>query len=375
MLICLGTRCVLYAYSVPSHTILADNLIFVANPVSVPSPERGRVVHTDRVNTLDFESSTLELIDDKAERSGSVSARKDVLVHEQTPDKILVLPGLAKASNLQEKDTIVVQHVVDLGKETAKVADTDVLSHLKASDLVVAAFWDRDVTIVHAEDAGLLFGDAKLAHTIVAPCCLVTTKSDTSDVGAVVCRCKFGESTPATANIEHLLALLESDFLAHETKLVILQLFEALLLVGVGNDARSVDHARTQEPAVEVIATIIVVSDLLLVLRTSVHDHLGHHASQEEPEQAQGEAEVGPVVSVFHDLQTIAIEVYLFVKVHLMERLHGNFVLATILSLILLALEGEVLLDRSARQLGLFVETRRHGGGDRPEGHEDGDSG
>lgn len=204
---------------------------------------------------------------------------------------------------------------------------------------------------------------------------MVATKSDTSDGGTVVCRSELGECAPSTTNIEHSLAFLEADLLTDNAELVVLELFQALLLVDVGDDAGCVDHARAQEPAVEVITTIVVVSDLLLILRTSVHDHFRHHSSQEEPKEAQSEAEVGPVVSVFHNLKAVTVEVHLFVKVHLVECFHWNLVLATVLPLVFLALEIQVVLDGSAWVLGFLVKTRGHGRGDCPERHENGDGG
>ena len=43
------------------------------------------------------------------------------------PDEVFVLPGGTDASDLENKDTVVVQEVVDLPEEGAIAADTDVL--------------------------------------------------------------------------------------------------------------------------------------------------------------------------------------------------------------------------------------------------------
>lgn len=151
------------AYPVPSHAVLANDLIPVADPVSVPSPQCSRVVHADGIEALDFEASTLELVDEEAEWSGSVSAREDVLVHEQTPDQILVLPRLTETSDLQKEDSIIVEHVVDLREESTKVANTNVLSHFETGNLLVATFRNRNVAVVHAENAALLLWDSDLS--------------------------------------------------------------------------------------------------------------------------------------------------------------------------------------------------------------------
>jgi hypothetical protein len=42
-------------------------------------------------------------------------------------------------------------------------------------------------------------------------------------------------------------------------------LLEGLLLVDIRNDTGGVDHTWAQEPAVEVIASVVVVTDLLLI--------------------------------------------------------------------------------------------------------------
>ena len=115
-----------------------------------------------------------------------------------------------------------------------------------------------------------------------------------------------------------------------------------------------------------------MVADLLLILRTSVHDHLRHHASEEEPEEGEGEAEAGPVVTVLHDLEAVTVELDIAVEVHLVESLHGNPVLAAVLELVALVLECKVVLDGGTRVASLLVDTGRHGRGDGPERHEDG---
>lgn len=99
----------------PSLAIFGFNLVAVGHPVSVPAPQSGRVVHADGVDALYFKAGTLELVNYEAERSASVRSREDVLVHEQTPDQIFVLPGLAQSSDLEEENTVIIEHVIHLG--------------------------------------------------------------------------------------------------------------------------------------------------------------------------------------------------------------------------------------------------------------------
>lgn len=359
-------------YSEPTLAILGLNLFAVTHPVAVPAPQSSTVVHTNRVNALDLETSTLELIDSPAKRSRGVSTGEDIFVHEKTPSKVLVLPALAQTGVLHEENTVVIKHVVDLAEKGREVAHTDVLRHLETGDLVVLALGNGGIAVVHAENTGLVLRNANLAQAVVAPGCLVAAESNTSDVGAVVCRGEFGEGTPATAQVEHAFAGFEANLLANNGELVVLELFKRLFLVDVGDDAGGVDHAGSEEPAVKVIAAVVVVTHLLLVLGARVHDDFGHHARQEEPEQAQGEAEVGPIVSVLENLKRVAIEVDIAVKVLFMERLHGDLAAATVLGLVLVLVEGEVRLDGCTRVLDLLVLAWSISRGKSPERHEDG---
>lgn len=106
-----------------------------------------------------------------------------------------------------------------------------------------------------------------------------------------------------------------------------------------------------------------------------MHNDLGNHASEEELDQAESEAEAGPVVAVLQNLKAVTVEVNLAVKVHLMEGLHGDLVLASILGLILGLLEGEVVLDRAAGKLGLLILAGGKGRGGQPETRDDGQGG
>jgi len=360
-------------YSEPALAVLGLDLLAVAHPVAVPAPQSSTVVNTNGVNALNFETSTLELVDSPSEGSRSVSTGEDVLVHEKTPDEVLVLPRLADTSVLHEEDTVVIEHVVDLAEESREVTNTDVLGHFETGDLVVLALGNGSVAVVHAQDTALLLGDTELAETAVAPGSLVAAESDTGNLSTVVGRSELGESAPATAEVEHAITSLESNLLADNGQLVVLQFLKSLFLVDVGNDTRSVDHARTKEPGVEVVTAVVVVADLLLILRTSVHDDLGHHTSKEEPEERQSEAEVGPVVAVLHNLESVAIEVDVTVEVLLVESLHGDLAAAVVLCAIGLLVELEVVLNGGTGVASLLVLAGSVAGSNGPEGHQDGD--
>lgn len=376
----------------PSDTVLGDNGLLVAEPVSVPSPESRRVVDTNGIDGLALETGGLKVVNEESKWGRGVGSWEDVSVHEKTPVEVLKLPGLAKASNLQEESSIIIKHLINLPQEGLEVTDTNVLGHLETSDLVVTACWDWDITVIHAKNSGLLLKDSNSAEARVTPSSLVTSKSDTGDMSAEVDGSKLGESSPTAANVEHSLALLEIDLLADNGELVILELLEALLLVDIRDNAGGVDHAWAKEPAVEIVTSVVVVTDLLLILvqlvpslnsymlerltlRTSVHDDLRCELEEDEFEQADGKSEVGPVGSVLEDLETVAVELNIAIEVHVVEGLHWDLAPSAVLELVGLVLEGEVVLDWAAWQFDLLVLARAHARHDEPERDENWDGG
>lgn len=72
------------------------------------------------------------------------------------PDEVLVLPVRADTSNLEDKDTIVVEEVVHLAEEGLVATDADVLGHLQADNLGVRATPTGDVAGIRAQDASAL---------------------------------------------------------------------------------------------------------------------------------------------------------------------------------------------------------------------------
>jgi hypothetical protein len=252
------------------------------------------------------------------------------------------------------------------------VANTDVLSHLETGDLVVLALWNRDIAVIHAENSALLLGDTSLAETVVSPGSLVAAKSDTGNLSAKVDTGKLGQSSPAASNIKHALVLLKVNLLANDGKLVILELLKGLLLGDVGNNARGVNHTWAKEPPIEIIASVIVISDLLLIcqillysitevemhkrtLRASVHNDFRCELEEDELEQADGESKAGPVGTVLEDLEAVAVELNIALKVHVVEGLDWDLGPSAVLELIGIVLEGEVVLDRATRKSHFLI--------------------
>lgn len=102
-----------------------------------------------------------------------------------------------------------------------------------------------------------------------------------------------------------------------------------------------------------------------------MHDNLGNHANKEVLDQTDGETEAGPIVAELHNLKAVAVEVDVAFKVHLMEGLHGNLLLAIVLALVLRLLESKVVLDALARVLGLLVLSRANRRDNHPVGSQE----
>ncbi len=86
-----------------------------------------------------------------------------------------------------------------------------------------------------------------------------------------------------------------------------------------------------------------------------MHDNLGHHASKKVPEQTDSKSKACPIMPVFHGLQRIPFKVHCPVEVHLMKRLHGNFVLAMVSLSILFISKFKIVLCRTPRISSLFI--------------------
>jgi hypothetical protein len=67
------------------------------------------------------------LVDHPTKRAARVCTRENVLVHEQTPNQIFILPAGPDSSDLEHKDTIVIEEVIDLAEELRVATDTDML--------------------------------------------------------------------------------------------------------------------------------------------------------------------------------------------------------------------------------------------------------
>ncbi|KAI6777303.1 hypothetical protein HG530_001248 [Fusarium avenaceum] len=189
-------------------------------PVSVPSPERPGVVHANGIDARS--TSALETTNIERQRRGGISTRKDVLIEEQAPDEVLVLPRFSKTRYLDIHSPIILKHIVALAEEPRQTPYANVLSHFELRDFVELLC--RNVAIVAAQKPALLFRNARFSKTVVAPFNLVTSKGHACDFGTVIETREFRQSAPTASNIKNRLSLLKTDFLTNDGKLVVLHL-------------------------------------------------------------------------------------------------------------------------------------------------------
>ena len=73
--------------AVPALAVCGDDLVLVRDPVFIPSVNGGGVVHAKNIDAFDLEAGLLTLVNYPRDRAGSISAREDVFVHEETPEQ------------------------------------------------------------------------------------------------------------------------------------------------------------------------------------------------------------------------------------------------------------------------------------------------
>ena len=159
-------------------------------------------MHAEHVDVLDLEARSLDLAHDPAERARRVRAGEDVLVNEQAPDEVLVLPVGTDTSDLEDEDAVVVEEVVHLAEESGVATDTNVLGHLERDDLGVRGAATGNVAVVEAEDACARSITTVGRNAVVAELGLVLAEGDTGDLAAVVLVRERGKGAPTATNIQ-----------------------------------------------------------------------------------------------------------------------------------------------------------------------------
>lgn len=89
-------------------------------------------------------------------------------------------------------------------------------------------------------------------------------------------------------------------------------------------------------------------------LRAGVHNDFWCELEKNELEQAEGEPEACPIMSVLHHLQHVAIELDVAIKVHVVEGLHGDLGISAVSRPVELILERKIVLNGATWNSGLL---------------------
>lgn len=353
-------------------TVLGHHLVLVSLPVLSPSQNGSRVVNAGNVDRANFETRLFEVRNNPSKRTRGIGTGEHVLVHEKTPLQIMELPSGAKTSDLENKDSIIVKKVVDIREEFVVVTNPDVLGHLERDDFGIVSRLHGNVAVIEVQDACLTRVDTVLLETVVSEASLGLCERNTGDITSVVDGGKGSKGTPTTSNVEDAVLLLQIELGADEVELVVLQFLECLGLVGVRDDAGSVNHLRAEEPGIEVITAVVVVLDLSLVLLGSMHEHIRDQVEQNILEQRPGELHRAPVPSVLEQLVQRHLGLNLGSKVGVVESLVRDLLVAVVFFAKLRVLDIHVEFQRLARERNLFVLARTVGRHDGPVSDSDG---
>ena len=226
----------------PPFAVLLSHLILVTDPILVPPEDGSRVVDTKDVNILYFETSCLELGNDPAKRAGSIGAREDVFIHEEAPDEIFILPGGTEASDLEDEDAIIIKEIVDLTEKGTITTDTDVLksrcqyhisghrirtylSHFEGNDFGKVARCNGDITVIRAENPGLVRAYTVGLDPVITKLGLVLGQCDTSGIATEVLGCICSQGAPPTTNVKKTIFGSKVKLGADDRELIVLEFF------------------------------------------------------------------------------------------------------------------------------------------------------
>jgi hypothetical protein len=225
--------------AVPTFAIFFDYFFTIGAPVLVPFEDCDSVVYTTILNAMDFKTGAFKLVNNPIEWAGCICARENIAVHEQPPDKVLVLPAAAKASYLQIEDAVFLEQCTYLVEESLVVLDTNVLRHLKASDSIIF-FRRRDFAIVFADPGYAVLYSLTLG-SILRPINLFLGQRDACGMRFEVLCSMTDESAPSAANIQVLCLRFQLHIFAYGVHFTLLCLLKRFLL-GIYKHSRGINH-------------------------------------------------------------------------------------------------------------------------------------
>ena len=124
------------------------------------------------------------------------------------------------------------------------------LGHFQGRNLVEGARTVLNLAEVLAENPSSFGVDTIVLDTLVTELGLVAGKSDASSIATVVFRSESNESAPTATNVKIAITRLESELLADNDQLIVLELLKGFLMLEILDDTGGVDHTRAEEPEI-----------------------------------------------------------------------------------------------------------------------------
>lgn len=214
--------------AVCKESIFTNHIFFVLDDVVVPHLNGVRIMDALVPDGLHFEATAFEHLNVPVERARSISAREDVFAHEVAPDKILVPPFTAEASNLKEKETIRLEKAFDLRHELLVVADSYMFAHLEAGNLIkLLVDVGLDFTVVKEQELhSVLYFSALLRQSSFGPLQLARRDSHANAFDLEILGTVDQPRAPSAAEVENAIAILHVKELTADISLTILSDFQ-----------------------------------------------------------------------------------------------------------------------------------------------------
>jgi hypothetical protein len=95
---------------------------------------------------------------------------------QETPVQVLVLPSRPDSGDLEDKDPVVLEQIIDLLQKGRVTPDSDMLGHLQADNLVELSSRGGEVTEVAAEDSSLRGLNSVLLKSVVSKGSLLSSE-------------------------------------------------------------------------------------------------------------------------------------------------------------------------------------------------------
>jgi hypothetical protein len=95
---------------------------------------------------------------------------------QETPVQVLVLPSRPDSGDLEDKDPVVLEQIIDLLQKGRVTPDSDMLGHLQADNLVELSSRGGEVTEVAAENSSLRGLNSVLLKSVVSKGSLLSSE-------------------------------------------------------------------------------------------------------------------------------------------------------------------------------------------------------